>query len=173
MTCTTVAADASLLAHQGCVIDAAVESFAAVCGMNLTQESGTPPPTGSGHGALLGVISLVGDVEWSLTLDLPEAAAVHAASKFAGCEIPFDSGDMGDAIGELTNILAGTAKAKLDACGVKAEISLPTVLRGDRMEVVKSHQLPSVRHAFASPAGPLWVEIVAGKDFVPTRQCGS
>ena len=70
---------------------------------------------------VLSVISLVGGVDWSIFLGLPKDTAVALAKSFAGFDIPFESDDLGDAIGELSNILAGNVKARLDRVGIKTE----------------------------------------------------
>jgi chemotaxis protein CheX len=161
------------MAHVDCVREAAVESLATTCGITPELKADEPPPTGTGSNALVAVISLVGGVEWTLTIDLPQPVASALSAKFAGFEIPFESSDMGDAIGEVANIVAGTTKAKLDQKGVKADISLPTVLRGNRMEVLKCTSLPSVRFTFASPFGTFWVGVVAGSNVVSLRKTGA
>jgi chemotaxis protein CheX len=158
--------------HVECARDAAVESLATTCGITPEPKADEQPPTGTGSNALVAVISLVGDVEWTLTIDLPQPVASALAAKFAGFDIPFDSSDMGDAVGEIANIVAGTTKAKLDQVGVKANISLPTVLRGDRMEILKSTTQPSKRFTFGSPAGTFWVGVVAASDIVALRKTG-
>jgi chemotaxis protein CheX len=160
------------MAHVDSVREATVESLATTCGLTPELKADEPPPTGTGFNALVAVISLVGNVEWTLTLDLPQPVASALAAKFAGFEIPFDSSDMGDAIGEVANIVAGATKAKLDQKGVKADISLPTVLRGNRMEVLKSHTLPSTQFTFDSPFGTFWVRVVAGSNIVTLRKTG-
>ena len=45
-------------------------------------------------------------------LGLPRQTASNLVLAFAGCEIDFDSPDMGDAVGELANILAGDFVAR-------------------------------------------------------------
>jgi len=59
--------------------------------------------------------------------------------------VPFESSDMGDAIGELANVIAGSVKARLDQRGAKANISLPTVLRGSAVESVHLQNVRAMR----------------------------
>ena len=92
--------------------------------------------------------------------------------QFAGFEIPFDSPDMGDAVGELANIFAGEVKGQLDSRGVRCDISLPTVLRGGQLEVLKYHQLPGGRWNSQTPAGNLWAGVVTGSSVVATQLAG-
>ncbi len=146
--------------HWECVVKAATEVFESTCGTQLTLLA---EPVAANEKLILAVIALVGEVEWSLFLGLPGPTATAVAAKFAGFDIPFDSPDMGDAIGEVTNILAGRLKALLDKRGVRADISLPTVMRADGLEVLVQRQSASAKACFDSPIGRLWTGVLAGK----------
>ena len=115
-------------------------------------------------GVVIAVISLVGDVEWSVFLGLPRQTATVVAAKFAGFEIPFDSEDMGDAIGELTNILAGQVKALLDQRKVKVELSLPSVMRAESLHVLVQSKVVTRKTCFNSPLGRFWTGVTVGKE---------
>jgi CheY-specific phosphatase CheX len=56
---------------------------------------------------VVGLISFVGDVTWSLAMMFPQKAAESLALKFAGFEIEYESADMGVVVGEIANVLAG------------------------------------------------------------------
>jgi CheY-specific phosphatase CheX len=110
---------------------------------------------------LIGLITFLGDVSWSFSLLLPEATAVSLIKTFVGMEIPIDSPDMGDAVGELVNVIAGDIVAKLDARRVKAKMSLPLVARGPDVKVYASTAAPAVRLAYRAAQGPFWVKLTA------------
>lgn len=115
-------------------------------------------------GVIISVISVMGGVEWSVFLGLPKSTAVAIAEGFAGFPIPFDSEDMGDAVGELTNILAGNVKQILDKRGVSTEISLPSVFRAEGLHILKQRNSHSTRTCYNSSLGPLWTGVIAGCD---------
>ncbi len=144
--------------HHDCVADAAATIFSATCNLNLQRGEENDLCHG---GVIIAIISIVGDVDWSIFLGLPRATAEAIAAKFAGFEIPFDSSDMGDAIGELTNILAGEVKNRLYARKVRCEISLPSVIRAESLEVLVQSNANARKTCFASDAGPLWTGITA------------
>jgi CheY-specific phosphatase CheX len=145
--------------HCDVLTDAASEILSVSCGVDVAESADTPPTEGS---IIVAVISLVGDVEWSMFLGLPQATAEKVAAKFAGFEIPFDSEDMGDVVGEITNVVAGQVKLLLDARGVKGDISLPSVLRAENMEVLSQRDASGFRTCFTSELGPLWVGLLTG-----------
>jgi chemotaxis protein CheX len=158
--------------HATCVVESTLESLATLCNIQFTQAA-QPLPEVPPSDSLLAIIALMGDLDWSLGLALPRETAVAVVAKFAGFDVPFDSADMGDAMGELANIVGGTTKAKLDAKGVRVDISLPTVLRGQNVQLVQSLHSPSLCQSFMSPLGGLQVAIVAGKHLVAVRQPGA
>ncbi len=158
---TTGVAKASEVEHIECVAEAAVEIFNATCGVTiapLDKEENL-----ADDGVIIAVISLVGDVDWSVFLGLPRQTAISIAAKFAGFEIPFDSEDMGDAIGELANMLGGQVKALLDQRSVKANISLPSVIRAENMEVLVQRGVAGAKTCFDSTLGKLWTGAAVGK----------
>lgn len=161
-TCTDTTTDTNLIQHLDCVTLAATGIISSTCGLD-PQPVEEREEDVNGESLILGVISLMGDVEWSLFLGLPTATATAFAAKFAGFEIPFDSPDMGDAVGELTNIFAGQVKTLLDGRGVKANISLPSVLRAEHIKVLIQRDSTSKRLCFETPVGRFWTGILVGK----------
>ena len=149
--------------HTECVPRAAVEILNATCG--LTLEPTDDPGDLTSDGLIIALISLVGDVEWSVFLGLPPQTATAVASTFAGFEIPFDSEDMGDAIGELANVVAGQVKTLLDQQSVKANISLPSVIRAEHLEVLSRRAAIAHRWCFDTPHGKLWTGVTVGATF--------
>jgi len=141
------------------VIQSVTESFSAMCGVSLEhQETAEEEKQFEG---VVGIISLVGDGNWSLMLCLPKDTAIALAERFAGFDIPFESDDMGDVVGELVNVLAGDVSARLDRAGARAELSLPTVARGINVELLKTdRQLYESMH-FKTPDGRFWLKLAA------------
>lgn len=161
MGATVETMNAEVLPNHDCVIDAAVETFAATCGIDLQLKDTHDAHELAGAGVIIAIISLVGDVEWSLLIGLPREPAVTAATSFAGFDIDFDSEDMSDAVGELANILAGTVKAKLDQRGLKAEISLPSVMRGEHLQILAQRNIKVALSCFDTSAGKLWTGVLS------------
>lgn len=151
----------SIVDPKECLANTAVEIFNMTCGIDLQRQESSESEVEDG--VLMAVISVVGAVDWSIFLGLPRKTAETIAEKFAGFPIPYDSEDMGDAVGELTNILAGQVKANLDSHGIKAEISLPSVIRADNMKVLISRDTSTCKTCFNSQAGELWAGVVTGK----------
>lgn len=108
---------------------------------------------------VVGIISLLGGISWSLMLEIPKVTALPLALKFAGFEIEYDSEDMGDVVGELANVFAGDSVSRLDAVGVKVNMSLPTIARGSGMQLTVPEKFPLLRMKFTSLEGEFWIKI--------------
>lgn len=147
--------------HSECVAKASVETFDRLLGVQI--EATDDAVESDATEIILGVLSLVGGVEWTVFVGLPKDTAIETAKAFAGFEIEFDSEDMGDAMGELGNIFAGIVQAKLDEAGVTANISLPSILRGKNMLVFSK----AVKFSYNTPFGQLWTG-VADKKAAPS-----
>lgn len=75
-----------------------------------------------------GMIGLSGKAKGMVVLSMSREAALAAAGKMLGETCKEISPDVADAVGELTNIIAGAAKAQLEHLCMS--ISLPTVVMG-------------------------------------------
>ena len=68
---------------------------------------------------------------------------------------------MGDAVGELTNIFAGTVKLKLDAKGIKCDISLPSILRAQDISILDKDNAAVTKTCVFPLLGELWAGAIA------------
>jgi CheY-specific phosphatase CheX len=117
---------------------------------------------GAGFDGVAGLISFVGKVSWTLAIGFPRSTALEMAQKFAGCEIPFESLDMIDVVGELLNIVAGPTSAHLVAQGFEAKMGLPSVVRGGDIEVILPDHMAQRLH-FTCKQGCFRAKIVAAQ----------
>ena len=108
----------------------AVESlFADMLSMPVTYTE--PRAKGSNEPWLdiTGTIGLTGSLSGTMALTFNRATAEGVIAEMVGMPMDFDAEDTADAIGEIANIVAGMAKAKLNADG-SLSITCPTVTRG-------------------------------------------
>jgi CheY-specific phosphatase CheX len=138
--------------------DATVEFFRSTCGFNCEELS--PPRNIGGGDEIMSTISFVGNPSWVYSLVLSGETAVKVAKVFAGFDIPFDSPDMGDVVGEVVNVIAGGICARLDAKGIKAQMSLPTVARGANLSVLVPSGAVATRMQLTGPNGPIGILLV-------------
>jgi chemotaxis protein CheX len=113
---------------------------------------------------IVGIISFVGDLTWSIVLVLPEFTAEDMSKRFAGFEVPFDSEDMGDVVGEMVNIIAGMVCGNLEKDCIKAQLSLPTVARGKDFEHLVPETFITHRLYFQNNGNDFWIKVFMAKD---------
>ena len=158
MTISTAPAPEAAQKLIRCVQQGIVETFSMIFENVVPQ--GADNVTGEGCNGVIGIISFVGTVPWSMIAAFPRETAIQMMHKFAGFEIPFESADMVDATGELVNVVAGPIIGQLVAVGLEAKMSLPTVARGQGIEILLPSHTQIQRLHFSSLQGPFYVTIV-------------
>lgn len=104
-----------------------------------------------------GVIGLSGRAVGTVVLSFSEAVALKAASALLLCEAGSLNEDVLDAVGELTNMVAGAAKAQLEE--LELQVSLPNVITGAGHEVHFPSNVQPISIAFETDWGPLTLEV--------------
>ncbi len=104
-----------------------------------------------------GVIGLSGTAVGTVVLSLSRNVALQAASVMLASEVDEVNADVIDAVGELTNVVAGAAKAQLEQH--KLMVSLPSVITGTGHEVRFPSDVTPICVQFETPWGPLALEV--------------
>jgi chemotaxis protein CheX len=111
-----------------------------------------------------GVIGLSGLAVGTVVLNLSEEFALKAAGAMLMTEIDTVNADVLDAVGELTNVVAGAAKAKLEEFHLA--VSLPTVITGTAHGI----HFPSNVTPICVPFSTLWGPMVLEVGLAPVAQ---
>ncbi|MCL6628304.1 MAG: chemotaxis protein CheX [Armatimonadetes bacterium] len=146
-----------------------LETFAMIAGEQLEIDSES---TSQDEDCITGIISMTGDLTWSLLLQLPKEVAVDVAQKFAGFEIPFESQDMADVVGELANVLSGDISARCEAAGISANLTLPIVARGKDVILILPGDVATNTISFALSTGKFSITIAVGQPFCIRKSGG-
>lgn len=121
-------------------------------------------PEDDGKGPLNGIVGNIAvfnaDHTLSLMLSIPRETALSLSEVFIGMELPFESDDMGDLIGEISNILAGDVAANVEKVGFRGQSSLPTATRGSDLTLFMPNKPPKEKMKFSSSMGDLWLTMV-------------
>ncbi|NLY00591.1 MAG: chemotaxis protein CheX [Rhodopirellula sp.] len=104
-----------------------------------------------------GVIGLSGRAAGTVVLSFSEAVALKAASTMLMTEMTTIDEDVLDAVGELTNMVAGAAKAELEEH--QLQVSLPNVITGHGHEIHFPSNVVPISIAFDTEWGPLTLEV--------------
>ena len=119
-----------------------------------------PPQVKKGKSALhpvSGIIGLSGNIVGTVVLTMSEALALKSASTMLMEEHTEFDNDVFDAVGELTNIIAGNAKAQLEE--YKLGLSLPNVIYGKDAELRFPERCTPISIPFQTDFGPMAIEI--------------
>ncbi|MFN4242803.1 MAG: chemotaxis protein CheX [Tepidisphaerales bacterium] len=102
------------------------------------------------------IIGFSGDIVGSVVVSFQKAAAVQLVSAFAGMPIDPDSPDFADAVCELANMIAGSAKKDL---GHNASITVPSVILGHGHQIARLSDVPCLVVPCKTPVGDFAVEV--------------
>ena len=80
--------------------------------------------------SLSAVVGFAGELRGLLTLRCARASAISVAARMLGIGSAAAEPEMNDALGELSNMIAGSFKTKLEQDGFQCMISVPTVISG-------------------------------------------
>lgn len=106
-----------------------------------------------------GVVGLTGNVQGFVVLSFRESAALYVVGRFLGEPVARLDDGVRDAVGELTNIVAGGAKRSLAESGLDLKISIPTVIVGHDHSISRPSGVPCFEIPFETDAGPFSVEL--------------
>lgn len=104
-----------------------------------------------------GVIGLSGKAVGTVVVSFSAPVALKAASTMLMIEASRIDEDVLDAVGELTNMVAGAAKAELEEYNLL--VSLPNVITGPAHEVHFPSEVTPIGIAFETDWGPISLEV--------------
>ena len=88
----------------------------------------------------IATMGLSGTVKGAVMITMPVDVACMITSEFIGEQVVELCSDLTDGLGEILNIVAGAAAAKLP--DLKIKISLPTVLIGEHPMLAGNQEIP-------------------------------
>lgn len=103
------------------------------------------------------LISFSGIDAQAVSLSFTTQTAGAFVERFLGTRIPADDPDFADAIGEIVNMVAGGAKARIDQEG--ASISCPTVVVGQGHRLFQRRDLTVIHIPCQTNLGQFSIEI--------------
>ena len=103
-----------------------------------------------------GIIGFSGQFVGSMVLSFQQSTAEAIVNSFAGMPIAPNSPDFADAVGELANMIAGSAKTSF---GGGTNISVPSIVMGPGHTVARLHDVPCLIIPCHTAAGDFAVEV--------------
>jgi len=127
----------------------------------VEPKAGKPYLKAGNHakGDVSGIIGMTGSARGSLALSFSERCIYKIVSNMLGenhCEI---NGEVRDAVGEITNMISGVARKKLEVQGYKVVAAIPTVVSGKDHAILHVMGGPSIIIPFETENGPFFVDV--------------
>jgi len=138
-------------------VNATVEAFDKMLGCQVRRGPLTLKTERGTNFDISGVIGLSGNAIGTVVLSFSKELALKASGALLMSEMTEISDEVVDAVGELTNMVAGAAKSKLEE--LELSISLPNVITGKGHEIRFPSEVTPICIPFESEWGPLTVEV--------------
>lgn len=106
-----------------------------------------------------GIIGLTGEAVGSIAFSLPKQTALKIVSRFIGEEVLGLSADTRDAIGELTNIIAGRVKKIFYEQKIHIKISIPNVIVGKEHTISSTKGISTIVIPFECELGDFAIQV--------------
>jgi chemotaxis protein CheX len=116
--------------------------------------------TGSAaRGDISGVVGITGQAEGSLCLTFPREVILQVMTNMLGEEQKEITEEVKDAVGELTNMISGDSRRRLQEKGYTFQGSIPSVISGPGHEVKHITKGPVLSIPFSLNGGNFVVEV--------------
>jgi chemotaxis protein CheX len=132
-------------------ISATKTVFKTMLSIDMQMDKPFIKPDQRTSGDLTGVIGFAGDKKGSMCISLKQKGALYVYSTLVGDEKQVISGEVVDALGEITNIISGQARKELEAVGINLTAAIPTVIVGQGLQLYFIGRLPVLSLPFHFP----------------------
>lgn len=109
-------------------------------------------------GDVSAVVGLTGDKHGSISISFTKKCAVAIVKNMLGDDVQDILQDAKDAVGEITNMISGQARAGLAQMGLAMQASTPTIIFGDNHTISHISTSPVIAIPFTTPHGDFTVE---------------
>lgn len=115
--------------------------------------------TNEACGDVTGIIGITGDAIGSLAISFTGGCICHIVGRMLGGEYSDATGEVIDAVGELTNMISGVARSKMEKEGMTVYAAIPTVIFGAHHTINHILKAPSIVVPFSLSAGHFFIDV--------------
>ena len=108
---------------------------------------------------LTAIIGLSGKLRGSIVLAFNQGVAQTFVKRFLGMDGELNTAEICDGVGELCNIIGGSAKVELNKFNLNLSISVPNVVIGKGLQVVTNSSYPTLVVPIHTELGNFDVEV--------------
>jgi len=110
-------------------------------------------------GDVSGVIGLIGDVKGSISVSFKEACILPIVSNMFGEALTELNDEVKDAVGEISNMISGQARQKLELIGRNLKASIPIVIMGKAHTISHMTKDKIIAIPFITEKGEFTIEV--------------
>ena len=145
--------------HLNPALDSIVNVLTTMAGITPTIGKPSIKTDQNAHGVITGLIDLVSkDTNGSLAISFSKPVALELANKMLRLDTDVVDEEIEDLIGEMTNMVAGGAKAIYQEQGYDFDLTRPTVITGENHQVKHSVKGTTILLPFNTESGEFYVE---------------
>ncbi|MEA2102919.1 MAG: chemotaxis protein CheX [Thermodesulfobacteriota bacterium] len=110
-------------------------------------------------GDVSGVIGLTGEATGAVSVSFTAPCILGLVSSMFGETIAEMDDEVKDAVGEITNMISGQARQKLEGMGKSLKAAIPTVITGKDHTITHITNNPIVAIPFTTDSGEFTIEV--------------
>ncbi len=110
-------------------------------------------------GDISGIVGITGEAEGTICITFSRECILFVIGKMLGEEQKEINDDVKDAVGELTNMISGDSRRRLQEMGHNFQGAIPSVISGPKHEVKHVTRGPILSIPFSTAAGNFVVEV--------------
>jgi len=111
------------------------------------------------RGDVSGVIGMTGETRGTISISFSEASILPIVSNMLGEEMKEMNEEIKDAVGEITNMISGQARKRLDEQGRSLKAAIPTVIMGKDHSITHMTTYPIIAIPFSTDNGEFTIEV--------------
>ncbi|MBW1697433.1 MAG: chemotaxis protein CheX [Deltaproteobacteria bacterium] len=114
-------------------------------------------------GDVSGIIGITGESNGTISVTFDKSSILRIVSSMFGEQVSELNAEIADAVGELTNMISGQARRKLEELGKIYEAAIPSVVIGKNHRITHITTGPIIAIPFTTDGGHFTIEICFAK----------
>jgi chemotaxis protein CheX len=111
------------------------------------------------RGDVSAVIGLTGEVSGTVSVSFSEASILGIVSRMFGEAAGQLNAEIGDAVGEIANMISGQARQSLEGLGRSLKAAIPSVVMGKGHQIAHITSAPVIAIPFKTENGDFTIEV--------------
>ncbi len=111
------------------------------------------------HGDVTGIIGITGDAQGSMSISFTEPCIKAIVQNLFGMPVDEINDEVRDAVGEITNMICGDARRRLEADNINLQAGTPTIVAGTNHSITHVNNGPRIAIPFDTEAGRFVIEV--------------